>query len=206
MEQVEVPHQTQKACLESVEPRCSCCKNSARSTSLSAKERWGNLGGSIDVVIAAEPAQVPLCCHSVPSKLVCPLVSWVVSHYPASPKSQVPHRRRTHASLHDVPDILGRIAELATGYAGAETEVADTDSIVLECVCEIVLTFSHCPDEYADTLLGSEVRYIVCYPHYVCIMAERDFAAIWWEMIGDWILYHFEEFFLRIGRADAKTM
>lgn len=130
----------------------------------------------------------------------------VLSRQSLSSKSQVPHRRRTHASLHDVPDILGRIAELATGYAGAETEVADTDSIVLERVCEVVLTFSHGTDEYTDTLLGSEIRDIVCYPHYVRVMAERDFAAIGWEMVGDWILYHFEELFLRIGRADAKTM
>lgn len=131
---------------------------------------------------------------------------------PASPPPKVPPPlliQDAHTCLfflHDVPDILGRIAELSTGYAGAETEVADTDRIVLERVCEVVLTFSHCTDEDADALLRSEIGYIVCYPHYVRIMAERDFAAIWWEMVGDWILDHFEKLFLRIGGADAKPM
>lgn len=171
----------------------------------SVRERGeGNLGGSVDVVIAAESPQVPLYGHSVRSKVLCP--SRVFSRQSLSSKSQVSHRRRTHASLHDVPDILGRIAELSTGYAGAETEVADTDSMVLELVCEVVLTFSHCTDEDADALLRSEIRDIVCYPHHGRIMAERDFAAIWWEMVGDWILDHFEKLFLRICRADAKTM
>lgn len=126
------------------------------------------------------------------------MASRVFGRQSLSSNSQFSHRRRNHASLHDVPDILGRIAELSTGYAGAETEVADTDSMVLELVCEVVLTFSHCTYENADALLRSEIRYIVCYPHYGRIMAQRDFVAIWWEMVGDWILYHFEKLFLRI--------
>ena len=48
-----------------------------------------NLGGSVDVVIAAESPQAPLYGHSVRSKMLWPVVSSVVNRYPAIPNSLI---------------------------------------------------------------------------------------------------------------------
>ena len=99
----------------------------------------------------------------------------------------------------NVPNVLSRITELSARYASAQTEVANADGIVLDVVCKVVVTFRHSAHKYANALLGSNIRNIVCDSHHLRVIAKRDFAAIWWKMIGDWVLYDFEEFFLRIG-------
>lgn len=106
----------------------------------------------------------------------------------------------------DVPYILSRVAELSACYAGTEAKIADADGIVLEGVCKIVPTFSHCTNKYADTLLRSKIRDIVGHPYYFSVMAQSDFAAIGREMISDGIFYDFEQLFLGVGGADTKPV
>ena len=71
--------------------------------------------------------------------------------------------------LNNIPHVLGGVAELAAGDAGAEAVVADADGVVLELVGEVVLAFGHGTDEDADALLQSEVGDVVSDSHDGCI-------------------------------------
>lgn len=65
------------------------------------------------------------------------------------------HKDRLEAlgGLDDSPDVFGSVAELAACYTGAEIEVADTDGVILDRVCKVVVALCHGSDEYGDTLL-----------------------------------------------------
>ena len=69
--------------------------------------------------------------------------AWVLS----SPRQLAKH------CLDDVPHIFGGVAELAASNAGAQTEVTDTDSVVLERICKVIISLGHCADKHADALL-----------------------------------------------------
>lgn len=90
--------------------------------------------------------------------------------------------------LDDVPDILNGIAEFTARHASTEAVITYTDSVVLEAVGEIVITFGHCTNKNANALLWSYVCNIVFDPDNVSIVAERDLPAVGWKMVSDWIL------------------
>lgn len=96
----------------------------------------------------------------------------------------------------DVPNVLSRIAKFSTSNTGAQTEVADADGIILNVVCKVVVTFRHSTHKNADALFGPNVRDVVCDAYHLSLIAEGNFAAIRWEMIGNWVFYNFEKFFL----------
>ena len=99
--------------------------------------------------------------------------------------------------LNNVPDVLGGVAKLAAGYAGAEAVVADADGVVLELVGEAVLAFGHGTDEDADALLQSEVGDVVSDSHNGRVEGQGHFAAVRWKVVNDWIFDDLEELFLR---------
>ena len=102
----------------------------------------------------------------------------------------------THLRLDNIPDIFNGIAELATCYAGAQAVIADADGVVLEAVCKIIIAFSHCANEDANTLFTTQVLYVVFDSNDFSVKAESYLSAIGGEMISDGILDDFEEFFL----------
>lgn len=108
--------------------------------------------------------------------------------------------------LDNVPNVLGGVAELAAGYAGAEAVVADADGVVLVLVGEAVLAFGHGTDEDADALLRSKVGDVVSNSNNGRVEGESHFAAVGWKMVSDWILDDLEKLFLRSSRADAKVV
>ena len=72
-----------------------------------------------------------------------------------SPSRVVVERRDATASLHDIPDILCRVAELTTCNACTEAKITDADGIVFERIREIIFALGHCADENADALFWS---------------------------------------------------
>ena len=80
------------------------------------------------------------------------------------------------------------MAEFAARHAGAQTVVADADGVVLEAVREVVPAFRHRPDKHANTLLGPQIADVVPYTDNFSVEAQCDLSAIWWEVVGDWVL------------------
>lgn len=90
--------------------------------------------------------------------------------------------------LDDVPDVLNSVAEFATRHASTQAVVAYADSVVLEAVCKVVLTFGHGTNENAHALFWPYVLNVVLDPNNVGVVAECDLTAIWRKMIRYGIL------------------
>jgi hypothetical protein len=91
-------------------------------------------------------------------------------------------------ALDDVPDLFGGMAESATSDTGTQTEVADTDRVVLELVCKGVVTLGHGSDKDADALLRCKVGNVVADTDNGRVETESDLAAVGREVVGDGIL------------------
>lgn len=89
--------------------------------------------------------------------------------------------------LDDIPNVLNSIAKFATRYAGTEAVVAYADSVVLEAIGKVIVTFGHGTHENANALFWPYVFNVVLDPNDVGIVAECNFAAIRWKMIRDGI-------------------
>ena len=98
------------------------------------------------------------------------------------------------------------MAELAAGHTGTKAVVADTDGVILEGVGEIVVALGHGTDEDGDALFGAERFDIVLGAHHGRLETEGDLAAIGWQVVGDWVLDHFQQLLLRVGGADGETV
>jgi hypothetical protein len=94
--------------------------------------------------------------------------------------------------LDDVPHIFDSVAEFATCYAGTQAVIAYTDGIIFEVVGEIIVTLCHRADEDANALFPTQIRNIIFDPNNFGIITESHLTAVWWEVIGNWIFYHFE--------------
>ena len=88
------------------------------------------------------------------------------------------NKKTQHHRLDDVPDVLGRVAELAASHTGTEREVADRDRVVLVLVGEVVVSLGHGSDKDADALLGAEVRHIVADSHNGSVEGKGNLAAV----------------------------
>lgn len=87
----------------------------------------------------------------------------------------------------DVPHVFDSVAELAAGNTCAQTEVADTDGVILKGVGEVVLTFGHGANKHTHTLFWSQVCNVVTDAYDLGVKAQSHFAAVWRQMVGDWI-------------------
>ena len=97
---------------------------------------------------------------------------------------------------YDVPNVFGRITELATGDTGAKAEVADTDGVVLEFICEIIVALGHCTNENTYALFGPKIGYVILHSDNRSIKTESDFSTIWRQMVGYRVLNDLEKLFL----------
>ena len=107
---------------------------------------------------------------------------------------------------HDVPHILGSVAELAAGYTGRKREVANGDLLIDHRVCECVGTLGHGTNEDADALLRIDGLDIVAHTNEGCVKAEGDLATIRRQMLRDWTLDHTQELLVRVGGADGHAV
>jgi len=98
------------------------------------------------------------------------------------------------------------MAELATCYASTQTEVANTDCVVLEFVSEIVLAFGHGTDEDADALLRVQSLDIVGHSHNGCFETQSNLPAVRWQVICNRILNDFKELLLGCCGTDGHAM
>ena len=103
----------------------------------------------------------------------------------------------------DVPDVFGRVTKLATGDAGTETVIAETDLVVDERVGEVVVTFGHGADEDADALVGGQVGDVVPHPHDGGVVAKRHLPTTRRQMVGDGVLDDLEKLLRRIRRPNG---
>lgn len=106
----------------------------------------------------------------------------------------------------DIPDVLGRVAELAARHAGAQAVVADADVIVDDAVGEVVASLGHRPDEDADALRVPQVGDVVLDPHHRRVEAQRDLPAARRQMVGDRVPDHPQQLLLRVGRSDRESV
>ena len=88
------------------------------------------------------------------------------------------------------------MTKFAAGYTGAEIEVADSDGIVLDVICEVVVSFGHCTDENSNTFILVETLDVVPHPHHFSVETEGDLPAIGREMVRDGILNDLYELLL----------
>lgn len=105
--------------------------------------------------------------------------------------------------LDDVPDFFGSVTESAAGDTGTQTEVADTNRVVLEFVCKGVVTLGHGTNEDTDALLGREVGNVVANTDDGSVKTQGDLAAVGRKVVGDWVLDNLQKLFLRCGGADG---
>src|SRR3569833_904388 len=88
-------------------------------------------------------------------------------------------------SLHDVPGILGCVAELAAGDAGREAIVADGDLLIHILVGEVVRAFGHGSDEDADALVSAQGVDVVSDANDIRLEAQRHLPAVRRQVVGD---------------------
>jgi hypothetical protein len=98
------------------------------------------------------------------------------------------------------------MAEFTACYAGTEVELANGDAVVLDVVREVVVALGHGTHEDSNALALVEASNVVADTYDFRVEAERDLAAICWEMIGDGILNDLDELLLGRGRADLVPM
>jgi hypothetical protein len=108
--------------------------------------------------------------------------------------------------LDDVPDLFSSVTEPAAGDTSTQTEVADTDGIVLELVCEGVVALGHGTDEDANALLGCEVGNVVAHADDGGVETEGDLAAVGREVVGDGVLDDLQQLLLRRSGADGQSV
>lgn len=84
------------------------------------------------------------------------------------------------------------MTEFAARHASTQAIVADADGVILEAVRKVVPAFSHRSHKYAHTLLGSQVCDVIPHTYDFGVEAQCHLSAIRWEVIGDWVLDHFE--------------
>jgi hypothetical protein len=106
--------------------------------------------------------------------------------------------RREHLplQLNDVPDVLHGVAEFTTRYASTQAVITYADSVVLNAIGKVIITFGHGTNENAYALFRPYVLYIVFDPNDVGIIAKCNLAAIWWKMIRNGVLDDLKQFFL----------
>ena len=88
------------------------------------------------------------------------------------------------------------MAELTACNAGTEVEVADTDAVVLDSVCEVIVTLCHSTNEDGDALILVEAANVVAQTNNLGVETEGDLAAVGGKVIGNGVLDDFDEFFL----------
>ena len=101
------------------------------------------------------------------------------------------------SGLDNIPNVLGGMAELTARDAGAQTEVADTDRIILELIGKVILTFSHGTDKDADALFRPNILDVVFDSYHFGIVTESNLPTVVREVVCDWVFYHLEQFFWR---------
>ena len=188
-----------RKCLESVESRCSCCKNEPdpRASTPGTDDAFRE---SFDVGIAA--------IAKVTKREVRKPPALSESYDHGRMKIKIPPRSRLSSRIHspfgsdDIPDVFDSVTEFAACYAGTQAIVADADGVVFELIRKVVLSFGHGPNEDANTLFRTQVFYVVSDAYDFGVEAKGYFSTIWRKMISDWILNYFEQFFLRICRTN----
>ena len=108
--------------------------------------------------------------------------------------------------LNDVPGVLGGVAELGACHRGGEGKVADRDFLVDVLVGKVVVTLGHGTNENADALIWLQGLHVLADLDDWCVEGKRDLAAVWWEVVGDWVLDHLEELLLRVRGANREAV
>jgi hypothetical protein len=98
------------------------------------------------------------------------------------------------------------VAELAACYTGRETVVADRYLLIHVLVGKGVGSSGHGTNEDADALTRVQLLHVFSDSDYFCVETEGDLAAVWWQVVSDWVLYDFEELFLRVGGSNGKSV
>ena len=98
------------------------------------------------------------------------------------------------------------MAELGAGDRGREREVGDTNLLVHVLVGKVVAALGHGADKDADGLVWVQLLNVLAHLDDWCVEGEGDLAAVWWEVVRDWVLDHLEELLLRVGGADGETV
>ena len=70
------------------------------------------------------------------------------------------------------------MTKLTAGDAGAKAEIADADRVVLEGVCEVVVSLGHGSDKDADALVVIEALNVVAHPYHRSFEAEGDLSTV----------------------------
>lgn len=106
----------------------------------------------------------------------------------------------------NVPHLLSRMAKLAAGDTGTQTVVADTDSVILEGIGEVVMALGHGTDKNRNTLLRTEGFDIILGADNGRLETHGDLAAIGGQVVGDRVLDNLEQLFLRVGGTNGKAV
>lgn len=98
------------------------------------------------------------------------------------------------------------MAEFAASNTCGQAVVADGNLVVNVCVSKIVGAFGHRTDEHTDTLRGAQAINVASDGLHFCVKTQCNFAAIWRQVICDWVLDDPEQLFLRVSRPDGKPV
>ena len=98
------------------------------------------------------------------------------------------------------------MTELAARNTRTQTIITNTDRIILKGIRKVISPFGHGTHEHADTLIRAQRLDIVIHPHNGGFKAERDFAAVGWQVVCDGVLDDAEQFFLTVCGADGEAV
>lgn len=98
------------------------------------------------------------------------------------------------------------MAELAAGDAGRETVVADRDLLVDKLVSKVVSTLGHGADKDADALVVVQGVDVFADADDRRVEAQRDLAAVRWQVVRDGVRDDLEELLLRVRSLDREAV
>ena len=98
------------------------------------------------------------------------------------------------------------MTELAACDARTQTVVADTNGVILERVRKVILALGHSSNKYTDALFGAQRLDVILDSHNRGFVTERHLAAVWRQMVGDWVLDDFEKLLLRVSGTDGESV
>lgn len=96
------------------------------------------------------------------------------------------------------------MAEFAARHTSTKAKVTDSNCVVLEFVCKVILSFGHCSNKDTDALLWSQAFDVIRHSHHGCVKAESYLSAVGWEVVCDWAFDDSEKLLLGGGRANRQ--
>jgi hypothetical protein len=98
------------------------------------------------------------------------------------------------------------VTELAASHTGRQREVTDRNLLVYKRVGEVILTLGHSTNENADAVLRIHRFDPLTNLDKWRIEAQRNFATVGRQVVGDGVLNNAKQLLVGVGGADRQAV